>query len=179
MITWGMSVPVTYRTPPVIRLYDRSCWSLILAGKQHLDSFPSPSGMPASEGLVVKHTEPWTCASCHLVDGMHDLINIVNACCQMCVTPTAWRSILKISHDTNYKSHNQLTTQIKDFLLVCQCDQLVLTLSVNITHATQKGNNKRNTVHNLEDDGMWLRHTPSRGRKQPSSKTTPDDMFVF
>lgn len=174
-----MSVPVTYRTPPGIRLCDRSCWSPILAGKQHLGSFPSAFCMPALEGLVVKHTEPWTCASCHLVERMHDLINIVNTCCQMCVTPTARRSILKTSHDTNYKSHNQFTTQIKDCLLVCQCDQLVLTASVNITHATQKGNNKGNTVHNLEDDGMWLRHTPSRGRKQPSTKTTPDDKFVF
>lgn len=68
---------------------------------------------------------------------------------------------------------------MKVFPLVCQCDQLVLIVSANITYATQKGNNKRNTVHNLEDDGMWLRHTPSRDRNQPSTKTTPDDMFVF
>lgn len=66
---------MTYRTPPGIQLCGHSCWSHILAGKPPLGSFPSAFCMPALEGLVVKHTEPWTCASCRLVDGEHNLIN--------------------------------------------------------------------------------------------------------
>lgn len=83
MITWGMSVPASCRTPPGIQLCDRSCWSHIPAGTPHLGSFPSPSCTPASEGLAVTHTEPWTCASCHLVDGERNLIG-VGKCCQKC-----------------------------------------------------------------------------------------------
>lgn len=87
VITWGTSVPVTYRTPPRIQLCDHSCWSHILAGKPHLGSFPSTFCTPALEGLVVEHTEPWTCASCHLVEGgtqLHQfgkLLPKVHNCC--------------------------------------------------------------------------------------------------
>ncbi len=69
-----MSVLVTYRTPPVIQLSARSYWSHILGGRAHLDSSPSPFCRPAWEGLVVKHTELWTCVSCLLVDTGQSII---------------------------------------------------------------------------------------------------------
>lgn len=92
IITWGRSVPEIYRTPPGTQLCGHSCWSHILAGKPRLGSFPSTFCMPALEGLVVKHTEAWTCASCHLGDGVNNLTSLVT-CCHACVI-AAERSVM-------------------------------------------------------------------------------------